>query len=105
MSNEKALLTTREVVELLPFSRRTLYRWIKKGFIRPHLQYVGGTHLRFLFLCSEIIELINHMPMAGAVEDPKILGLLAQRRLSIKKARAARMAKGESSGKMRRKIV
>jgi len=30
------------------------------------------------------------MPRAGAVEDPKILALLAQRRLSIKKARAAR---------------
>ena len=98
MSNKKALLTTREVVELLPFSRRTLYRWIKKGFIRPHLQYVGGTHLRFLFLCSEIIELINHMPRAGAVEDPKILDLLAQRRAHMKKVRAR--GKGRPQGEI-----
>ncbi len=99
MSNKKALLTTREVVELLPFSRRTLYRWIKKGFIRPHLQYVGCTHLRFLFLCSEIIELINHMPRAGAIEDLKILDLLDQRRAHMKKVRA------RGKGKPRCKIV
>ncbi len=99
MSNEKALLTTREVVELLPFSRRTLYRWIKKGFIRPHLQYVGGTHLRFLFLCSEIIDLVDHMQRAGAVKDPKILDLLAQRRAHMKKVRA------RGKGKARCKIV
>ncbi len=99
MSNKKALLTTREVVELLGFSRRTIYRWIKRGLIRPHLQYVGGTHLRFLFLCSEIIDLIDHMPRAGAVDDPKILDLLAQRRAHMKKVRA------RGKHKARRKIV
>ena len=98
MSDRRTLLTTREVVELLPFSRRTLYRWIKKGLIRPHLQYVGGTHLRFLFLCSEIIELIDRMPRAGAVKDPKILNLLAQRRAHMKKVRAR--GKGKPQGEI-----
>ena len=98
MSNQKALLTTREVVELLPFSRRTLYRWIKRGLIRPHLQYVGGTHLRFLFLCSEIIDLVDHMQRGGAVEDPKILDLLAQRRAHMKKVRAR--GKGKARGEI-----
>ena len=98
MSDRRTLLTTREVVELLPFSRRTLYRWLKRGRIRPHLQYVGGTHLRFLFLCSEVNGLVDHMERAGAVKDPKILDLLAQRRAHMKKVRAR--SKGKARGEM-----
>ena len=53
---------------------------------------------------SEAIAEKNYERNA-AQKEAKILDLLAQRRLSIKKAREARMAKGESSGKLRREIV
>lgn len=103
MSDRKALLTTREVGELLGVSRRTLYRWIKRGLLTPRLQYCGGTHLRFAFLSSELITFIDRMPLPKTAEDPKILQLLARRRLYIKKAAAARMAK--KSDKARGEIV
>lgn len=80
-------------MELLGISRRTLSRWIRRGLLTPRLQYVGGTHLRFLFLCGEIVKFIDDMPTPRTLTDKKMLRLLDQRRAHIKKAAAARMAK------------
>lgn len=88
--------TTREVAGLFSVDPRTIRRWVKKGLLEPRLQFLGGTHLRFVFLCSEVIEFLNRLPTPRTLDDPKMLKLLDLRRGYVKKAAAARMAKGKA---------
>jgi len=90
---------TKEVAELFSVNPRTVRRWVKKGLLEPRLQFLGGTHLRFVFLCSEVIAFLDRLPTPRTLEDPKMLKLLDQRRLYIKKATAAR-GKGKARGEM-----
>ncbi len=81
---------TKEVAELFSVNPRTVRRWVKKGLLEPRLQSLGGTHLRFVFLCSEVIAFLNRLPTPRTVEDPKMLKILENRRGYVKKAAAAR---------------
>jgi len=90
---------TKEVAELFSVNPRTVRRWVKKGLLEPRLQFLGGTHLRFIFPCAEVIKYLDKFPTPRDVKDPKMLKLLESRRGYIKKAAAARMAKGKASGK------
>ena len=84
---------TKEVAELFSVCPRTVRRWVKKGLLEPRLQLLGGTHLRFVFLCSEVIRFMDKFPTPRTVDDPKMLKLLDLRRGYVKKAAAARTAK------------
>ncbi len=84
---------TKEVAELFSVCPRTVRRWVKKGLLEPRLQSLGGTHLRFIFFCSEVIRFMDKFPTPRTVDDPKMLALLDLRRGYVKKAAAARTAK------------
>lgn len=90
MSERAAFYTTRELAELFNVCPRTIHRWIARGLIAPRIQYRGGTHLRFIFPCSEAVKLLNSLPTPRTVGDPRMLKLLELRRLYVRKATAAR---------------
>ncbi len=95
---------TKEVAELFSVNPRTVRRWVKKGLLEPRLQFLGGTHLRFVFLCSEVIEFLNRLPTPLTLDDPKMLKLLDQRRLYIRKATAAARGKHNALRKIKRRF-
>ena len=100
-SKRAGFYTTKGMADLFSVSTRTIQRWVKKGLIEPRLQFLGGTHLRFVFFCSEVSAFLDKkFPTPRTLDDPRILKILESRRGYAKKASAAaRMAKGKASGK------
>lgn len=78
---------------------RTVHRWVARGLITARIRHHGGWCIQFIFLCSDVIEFLDKLPTPRTLDDPKMVKLLAQRRLSIKKARAAR-GKGKPQGEI-----
>ena len=96
--------TTKEVAELFSVDPRTVRRWVKKGALEPRLQFLGGTHLRFVFLCSEVIRFMDKFPTPRTVDDPKMLKILESRRTYIKKAAAAARGKRNALREIKRRF-
>ena len=98
VSKAAAFMTTRELAKFLSMSTWTIRNWVKGGRIKPHVQWLGGTYLRFIFPYAEVIRFLNTLPEYGALRDAHLLRMLDQRRGYAKKASAAaRMAKGKAS--------
>ncbi len=98
VSKAAAFMTTRELAKFLSMSTWTIRNWVKGGRIKPHVQWLGGTYLRFIFPYAEVIRFLNTLPEYGALRDAHLLRMLDQRRGYAKKASAAaRMARGKAS--------
>jgi excisionase family DNA binding protein len=55
------LLDTRDVCRLFPCSRRTIYRWMAEGALRPH----GKVGREFFFTKREVLRWFNERPHLG----------------------------------------
>jgi excisionase family DNA binding protein len=56
------LLDTRDVCRLFPCSRRTVYRWISEGALRPDGGKLGR---EFFFTKREVMRWLNERPHLG----------------------------------------
>ena len=55
------LLDTRDVCRLFPCSRRTIYRWMAEGVLRPN----GKLGREFFFTKREVMRWLNERPHLG----------------------------------------
>jgi excisionase family DNA binding protein len=55
------LLDTRDVCRLFPCSRRTVYRWMADGVLRP----AGKVGREFFFAKREVLRWLNERPHLG----------------------------------------
>ncbi len=100
ISKAAAFMTTKELAKFLSKSTRTIRNRVKEGRIKPHVEWLGGTYLRFIFPYAEVIRFLNTLPEYGALRDVRLLSMLDKRKGYAKKASAAaRMARGKASGK------
>lgn len=93
----KTLLTTAEVAELLGLNPRTVRSYAKRGLLQPKLARRGWC-LRFLFLGSDVARFLDDLPTLAALRDPtnfasrelcEIRRLLDRRRVQVAQATEA----------------